>query len=73
MDAIKEFKRKHKQAHKELRAAAQKYIDNGGLTVVAKEIAPKLDISYQSVINYVYMGGKDGFLTEAITKLFKNN
>lgn len=60
------YKQLHKDADKRLKAAAQKVIDADGVRKFAREVAPKYKISGQTVINYIYGQGKDGFLKECL-------
>lgn len=60
------IKQRHRNTDKRLNKAAQKIINSNKLREFAKELAPKYDVSGQTIINYIYGQGKDGFLKEAL-------
>lgn len=72
MEAEKKLKLRHEKASAELKKVAIKYIDNNTLNKEAEKIGKSLGVSFQTVVNYVYGKAKDGYLTDAITELFKS-
>ncbi len=71
MTAKEEFNKRHSKALSELQKAANPKSYQYGLLKCSNAIAANLGISFQTVINYVSGRAKDGYLTEAITKEFK--
>lgn len=67
-----DFKQRHKEAHSKLQKVALPVINKQGLNKTCRAIAAKLNVSDQTVINYVSGSCKDGFLTEAIAYEFQN-
>lgn len=72
MDAVlkNELLSKHIEANTKLYSAAGKWTGNGS-TKVYKEIGKMVGCSGITIGNYVNGDGKDGFLTQVITKAFK--
>ena len=66
------LKKRHHEAFRQLRIESEIPVLRYGSIKASNIIAKKLNISYQTVINYMASPGKDGFLTEAITEEFKN-
>lgn len=65
------LKQRHKKAHNELRKIATKVLEGKESTPILSTIADKLDISSQTIYNYIGGRCKDGFLTESLTEEFK--
>ncbi len=72
MEAKLVFKQRHDMANDKLKLIAIPQIEKYSLKNATEAVADKLGISPQTVVNYTYGRGKDGFLTEAITKEFKS-
>lgn len=60
------LKQRHNETNKCLQSAASGLINNSKLRDFSKEVSKKYGISAQTVINYVYGQGKDGYLKDAI-------
>ena len=71
MTAKDKLDERHLLALKKLHKASERKIYIHGLVICANAIAPNLNISPQTVINYLSGRAKDGFTTEQITKEFK--
>lgn len=71
MEAKIKFKGRHETANILLKETATPKIEKYSLRDSTQAVAVMLDISPQTVVNYIYGRGKDGFLTEALTKAFK--
>lgn len=67
----KQLQKRHEKAQEELKAVAIPIIAKSSAKRECEKVAKKLDVSYQTVINYVYGMAKDGFLTEAIRDVFQ--
>jgi predicted transcriptional regulator len=66
------LKKRHKQANEELKSVAVPYLrKHGAAQPVLRNIGRRLGVTDRTVKNYVDGYGKDGFLTEAITKEFQ--
>lgn len=72
MELTIDIKERHKEAHKKLTRIANPVIARKGLKHTCTHVGDRLDISFQTVINYLSGRCKDGFLTEAITNEFQN-
>ena len=72
MKAKEELKERHLRAVERLNKAAQPKTNEYGLVSASTEVAKLLGISPNTVINYIMGKTKDGYLTEAITKEFKD-
>lgn len=68
MTTLQEFKSRHKEAIKTLKEVAAPKIKERELVSVSTTIGKNLDVSAQTVINYINGRGRDGYLTEAIIK-----
>ena len=66
----KDIQDRHQMAHAALSDAAAKFVKNG-IKKACEVVAGRIGCSDVTVRNYVYGKGKDGYLTEAITKEFK--
>jgi len=66
------LKHRHLQAVVKLQAVANPKVFQYGLMKCAKAIGDKLEVTDQTIINYLSGRVKDGFLTEQITKEFKS-
>lgn len=71
MSAIDELNKRHIRAVRVLQKTANPKTYKYGMMPCVKEIGDRLNVSHQTVINYLSGMAKDGFLTEAITKEFK--
>lgn len=71
MKETTELNKRHLASVQLLQKAANPKTFKYGLMVCAEKIAVKLNISPQTVVNYLSGRVKDGYLTEAITKEFK--
>ena len=71
MDAKTELKKRHVTAAQLLQKTANPHTYVHGLVVCAAHVAGKLGVSTNTVLNYLSGRTKDGYLTEAITKEFK--
>jgi len=60
------LKQRHTSTDKRLNKAAQKVINGPSLRNWAKKAGEKYDVTGQTIINYLYGMGKDGFLKEAL-------
>lgn len=67
------LKQRHNETDKCLKSAASGIINNNKLRDFSKEIAKKYGISGQTVINYVYGQGKDGYLKDSILSDLKKS
>lgn len=67
------LKQRHEETDNRLKAAAIGLINNSKLRDFAKKVSEKYGISGQTVINYVYGQGKDGYLKEAILSDLKKS
>ena len=65
------LRKRHLDAVIKLQSVANPKVFLYGLMKCAKAIGDKLEITDQTVINYLSGRVKDGFLTEAIAKEFK--
>lgn len=65
------LRHRHLQAVVKLQTVANPKVFQYGLMQCAKAIAPKLDKTPQTIINYLSGRVTDGFLTEEITNEFK--
>lgn len=72
MTTKEQLKERHNEAVEKLKQVAIPKIETMGAKVACSKVATNVGVSYQTVANYVYGMAKDGFLTEAITKEFKN-
>lgn len=73
-DTLSTFKERHTDIDKILKQEAQRVLDKSHLSqsVIFARIGSNLEITGQTVINYVNGEGKDGYLKDAILKEFKN-
>lgn len=69
---MKNLQQLHKSANAELKKAAQDAINSNKLRQTSKKLAAKYNISSQTVVNYVYGQGRDGFLKKCLTDDFIN-
>lgn len=60
------LQQRHMDTDKRLNKVAQKVINKNRLREISRELAPKYQVSSQTIINYIYGQGKDGFLKEAL-------
>lgn len=65
------LKERHNIANTKLKSIAIPKIEKYSLKTTTELVANNLCISAQTVVNYIYGRGKDGFLVEAIIKEFK--
>ena len=72
MTALQELKVKHKDAIKALQEAALPKTKEKGLVALSEIVGKNLKKSPQTIMNYINGRGKDGYLTEAITKEFQS-
>jgi hypothetical protein len=75
MTPKEQLEERHNKAIETLQKVAKPKVEKHTIMPCAYAIASKLGISAQTVINYYDRKNKnngDGFLTEAITKEFKN-
>ena len=70
MTTLQELKARHKAAVKELQEISAPITKEKGLVLTSKQIAKNLSVSPQTIMNYIDGRGKDGYLTEAISKEF---
>ncbi len=68
--ALKNFRERHLKAKQELKRIAMPILDKIEKKGAVEAIGKYLNVSGQTVLNYVYGNGKDGFLVEAITNQF---
>lgn len=59
-------KQRHKAIDKQLNKVAQKIINAPNTRAEAKKLAIKYQVSGQTILNYIYGMGSDGFLKEAL-------
>ena len=59
-------KQRHDKVNKVLNKAAQPVIESGKLRGWAKEAGKRYGLTGQTIINYLYGMGKDGFIKEAL-------
>jgi len=59
-------KQRHKAVDKRLNKAAQKIINGPNTRKEVKPLAEKHGVSGQTILNYLYGMGSDGFLKEAL-------
>lgn len=71
MTTKEQLEERHQKAIDNLKKVAKGKIYVHGLYKTAKIIAENLDLSTDTVINYVSGRTKDGFLTDAIAKEYK--
>lgn len=57
---------RHRLTDRKLNKLAQKHINGNTLRTEAARLGKKYDVSGQTIINYIYGQGKDGFLKEAL-------
>ena len=72
MTSKEQLQRRHLKAVVSLQKVANPKVFQWGLMECAKAIAPKLEVTPQTVINYLSGRVKDGYLTESIAEEFKN-
>lgn len=70
-DYTVELKNMHNEAYKKLQQAASKFVDVKNNSLIFKAIGRAAGCSHITVWNYVKGEGKDGYLTEILTKAFK--
>lgn len=72
MTTLQELNTRHKEAIKTLQEVATPKTKEKGLVFLSEAIAKNLKRSPQTIMNYIKGRGKDGYLTEAITKEFQS-
>ncbi len=72
MTTKEELEQRHQKAIENLKKVSQPKIQKYNTMPCAYTVAANLGVSYQTVINYISGSAKDGFLTEAMAKEFKN-
>jgi len=60
------LEQRHKSTDKRLNRAAQKVIGGPSARTWAKKMGEKYGYTGQTILNYLYGMGKDGFLKEAL-------
>lgn len=70
MTTLQELNKRHRDAIRELQEVAIPKTEKDGLVKLSKVVGKNLKKSPQTVMNYLRGRGKDGYLTEAITKEF---
>lgn len=67
-----DLKKLHKATDKKLLAVAQKAINHGNMKEISKNLGEKHGVSGQTIRNYVFGQGKDGFLKQCLIEDFEN-
>jgi len=71
MEALKELNDKHSVIKEKLATTAKAKISKGTIMAACTNVGRLLEISPQTVYNYITGNIKDGYLAEAILKEFK--
>jgi hypothetical protein len=61
----------HNKANLELKKVSDPKIEKIGIISCSKIVAKHLNVSSQTIVNYILGTGKDGFLTQLIIAEFK--
>lgn len=72
MTILEEYNQKHQKAIERLQKVANPKTFKYGVVKSCEVVAANLGTSSQTIMNYISGRTKDGYLTEAITKEFKN-
>lgn len=72
MTSKEQLKKRHLRAVVQLQKVANPKVFKYGLMECGKAVGQKLEVSPQTVINYISGRVKDGYLTEAIAQEFEN-
>lgn len=71
MKDLDKLNKRHKEATDRLNKTATPVIEKQGLVYSCSIVASKLEVSMPTVVNYVAGRGRDGFLIESMTEVFK--